>query len=316
MKQKAFAYAIILTTLLLTGWFGWRVKEQLKKPNVDPRSVSSEPSLALRARTFTGASPESPDSLLWQKGEALGVPVNFQVLALPWGRSNKPPLRVRALRDAERIHFLLEWPDSTENRQTDEPQRFADAVAIMFPLKVEQPVTLMMGFLGPAEIWQWKADWDQKFWAAAPPRNVYADFYPLDSDVAFHPAQASGNLRAAMKPPSAVECLTADGPGTVRSKPDQRVYGRGVWRDGRWRVVMSRALAPEKSVGPSPGNAPDYAFAADGARRRIAFAVWDGAQAERGARKSISEWVWLELAEAPGKATQTAAATQSGLPGR
>lgn len=300
MKQKASVYAIIGVVLLLSGWLAWQVKERLTRPKADAGSASPEPTLTLRAGYLAGAEPLTPGSPAWQKTEAVDVPVGFQVLALPWGRSNKPPVRVRTLRSAERIYFLLEWPDPTENRESGEPQRFADAAAIMFPLKVEQPVTLMMGFLGPAEIWQWKADWDQKFWAAAPARNVYADFYPFENDPAFQPAQASGNLRAAPKPPSAVESLTADGPGTVRTRPHQRVSGRGEWKNGQWRVVMWRALAP--------GDADDYAFE-PGQRRRIAFAVWDGAQAERGARKSISEWVWLELAEPPAR---TVAAAEPG----
>ena len=292
MKQKAAAYAIIATTVLLTAWIGWNVRLRLKRPPVDQRSVSAEPALTLRAGFLTAPPPETADSPAWQNAAAMDVPVNFQVLAIPWGRSNKPPLRVRSLHDPERIFFLLEWPDATEDRPSGAPQRFADAVAIMFPLKVAQPVTLMMGFLGPAEIWQWKADWDQKFWASAPGRDVYADFYPLDSDPAFHPAQASGNFRAAPKPPSAVESLTADGPGTVQSKPHQRVSGRGLWKDGRWRVVMWRCLAAE--------DARDYGFDPS-QRRRIAFALWDGARGERGARKSISEWVWLELAAPPAR---------------
>lgn len=307
MKQKALAYALIVITLMLGGWLGWKVKTRLVRSSVDSRSVSSEPSLTLCAGTLTGPPPNSPDSPMWASVEPVSVPVAFQVLALPWSRTKKPPVLVRAVHNAERIYFFLEWPDATEDRLIGEPQRFADAVAIMFPLKVEQPVTLMMGFLGPAEIWHWKADWDRKFWAAAPQRNVYADFYPFDSDPAFHPARASGNLRAAGKPPSAVECLTADGPGTVRTKPNQPVSGRGTWKDGRWRVVMTRPLGSETAL--------DYGFVTGGARRRIAFAVWDGAQAERGARKSISEWVWLELAEPSvdaSKPAQTAAVSRTG----
>lgn len=296
MKAKVSVYAIIAVTVLLTGWLGWKVKDRLTGPRVDPRTVSSEPALTIRASYVTGTPPETPDAPAWQKAEPVDVPVGFQVLALPWSRSNKPPMRVQALRTADRVYFRLAWPDVTENRQSAAPQRFADAVAIMFPLKVEQPVTLMMGFLGPAEIWQWKADWDQKFWAAAPQPAVYADFYPFDNDPTFHPARSAGNLRAVAKPPSAVETLTADGPGTVQSRAQQRVQGRGAWKDGRWQVVMSRALAAE--------SADDYVFSS-GVRRRIAFAVWDGAQAERGARKSISEWVWLELVAPP---AQTAAA--------
>lgn len=295
MKQKAVVYAIIVVTLLLSGWIGWKVKERLGRPPVSPETVSSDPKVTVHARYVTG-TPETPDSPAWKEAEAAEVPVGFQVLALPWSSSNRPPMRVRALRNAERIFFLLEWADATEDRQIGAPQRFADAAAVMFPLKVEQPVTLMMGFLGPAEIWQWKADWDQKLRAARQARKVYADFYPFDSDPAFHPALAAGNLRASVKPPSAVEALVADGPGTVQSKKHQRVDGRGAWKGGSWRVVMSRAL--------TAADANDYAFAT-GERRRIAFAVWDGAQGERGARKSISEWVWLELAPPP---TETAVA--------
>ena len=111
-----------------------------------------------------------------------------------------------------------------------------------------------------------------------------------------------GNLRAANPRASAVEDILSEGPGSITAKEKQAVTGRGRWKEGRWAVVVARALTTPETI--------DFQFAT-GARSRLALAVWDGARGEKGSRKSISEWVWLELTAAPATVAATTATRSS-----
>ena len=76
----------------------------------------------------------------------------------------------------------------------------------------------------------------------------------------------------------------AEGWGTMTVKPDQHALGKGVWKDGMWRVVVTRPLVSDDI------NAPRLE---PGLRTFVAFAVWDGGGREVGARKAWASWVSL-----------------------
>jgi DMSO reductase family type II enzyme heme b subunit len=78
-----------------------------------------------------------------------------------------------------------------------------------------------------------------------------------------------------------VQDLVAEGPGTLAPVAGAHGNGRGRWADGGWTIVLSRPL---------PSGLP-----ANG-RTQVAFAVWEGAREEAGARKMRTGWVPL-LAE-------------------
>ena len=78
---------------------------------------------------------------------------------------------------------------------------------------------------------------------------------------------------------TAVQDLVVEGPGTLRpAKPQSS--GGGKRGDAGWSVVLVRPL-PQ-------GLAP-------GARTQVAFAVWEGANQEAGARKMRTAWVPLAV---------------------
>ncbi len=62
------------------------------------------------------------------------------------------------------------------------------------------------------------------------------------------------------------------------------------WRDGTWRVVMSRRLATDD---------PNDARVRSGSPITIAVAAWDGAKGDRDGQKSVSAWLSLVWAEKP-----------------
>jgi hypothetical protein len=108
----------------------------------------------------------------------------------------------------------------------------------------------------------------------------------------FLTGQAAGNPRSATTFVSSVEDLSAIGFGTLTSQPAaaQNVRGASEYRDGVWRVVMSRDLDNE-----DPNDAQLHRDAA----AVVAFAVWDGSRGDRDGLKSVSSWLSLAFMPEP-----------------
>ena len=86
--------------------------------------------------------------------------------------------------------------------------------------------------------------------------------------------------------------VVAEGLGTTRMLDGELVSGRGVWKAGRWRVVIARALRVKTSE--------PVAQLQPGQTTGVAVAVWDGANGERGGIKAYSgDWRELRLASVP-----------------
>ena len=82
--------------------------------------------------------------------------------------------------------------------------------------------------------------------------------------------------------------MNDEGFGTLTPQPQtkQNVLGKGVWKDGTWRVVLYRTL--------DSLNKWDSKFLS---KQPVltAFAVWDGANQDRNGRKVVSMWQRLRL---------------------
>jgi DMSO reductase family type II enzyme heme b subunit len=86
--------------------------------------------------------------------------------------------------------------------------------------------------------------------------------------------------------------MSAKGFGTLKTQEQQDVSATGVWQDGIWRVVFSRALAT--------GDEHDIQIE-EGKWTNVAFAFWDGqivdgSEKEQGSQKAVSSW-WSIRAE-------------------
>ncbi len=226
----------------------------------------------------------SPDA--WEPIHPSEIQMEYQVMVLPWGKSLINPVTVKSFHNGREIYFYMSWKDDTENRITG-INRFSDAAAIMFPIGNNvQNSTIMMGFMANgSNIWQWKASQDSEYWLKEPPKtDAYADFYyPFEENETF--------VVSKIAPVSAVNDLMVIRVGTLTPKPAQNVQGRGLWNNGTWQVVFKRSL-----------NIADPEQDADfNTLRRVAFAVWNGANGDRGGRKSIShDWAALEIMPAEG----------------
>lgn len=77
------------------------------------------------------------------------------------------------------------------------------------------------------------------------------------------------------------EEIVAGGQGSITEMDDTSVETRAVHEDGTWTVVMHRSLAADGE------NRASLAVDSD---VDVAFAVWDGANAERSGHHAVSEW--------------------------
>jgi len=115
--------------------------------------------------------------------------------------------------------------------------------------------------------------------------------FPLNGDA---PLATMGNAEAPVNAwfwradePEAARNVRAGGIGTVEDSEKSRVSARSEWKDGAWRVVLSRPLA----LADQKGEAVQLAA---GGSTKIAFAVWEGGSGERAGIKAFSKQ-WREL---------------------
>lgn len=286
----------------------WAIVAYLKSLE-SPREAEGIPAGAV-IRTEDAADPAMlKDSSHAAWAEIKAATVSLQPL---WQRrASARAIEVRAVRTGDRVAICLDWPDATVDAVAD-VSRFSDAGAAMFGLG-EKPPPLTMGSgtrAGESEalvnIWQWKAsrqlnaDESRLHDAAGRDGNSPADLYmfkrgdpakgPIaEHDKTFISAWDAGNPNAdpALLNRSVLESNAA-GFGSLTQQPasDQNVEGTARWRDGRWRVLMSRSL--------QPADKKDVSFAS-AARIPLAFAVWDGHAGDRNGTKLISGWHWLEV---------------------
>lgn len=263
----------------------------------EQRPPPSSDLVAVRVPTDPGL--RDPDSPVWR-----GVPeVRIDLLA----QNVTPPtalepateeLRVQAAHDGHVLAIRLEWEDPTEDVATTS-DRFGDQVAVQFPAAhgggpLPSP---MMGHDGaPVRVMQWRAVLQHELDHGAPTihdlyPNAVVDLYPdrlLGGEVAspYGGGRLVGNPVSRPRLLSPVITQVAEGWGTLTDAPDQPAGGRGVWRDGRWRVVITLPFDPHGrgEAGLQPGL-----------ETQLAFAVWDGGVQEVGSRKAWAPWAPLRI---------------------
>jgi DMSO reductase family type II enzyme heme b subunit len=246
--------------------------------------------------------PSDPGDAAWDAAPEHVAKLLLQDLVEPRMQvASTPEVRVRALAANGELAIRLEWPDPSAD---DLPGagRFNDGCAIQLPQRPAAAVPdPQMGMAGNGvAISFWRADWQ----AAVNGRgdtirdlypNALIDHYPFEAPslqkgspeqqqlaTQYAPADAMGNRRGGART-SAVEDLIAEGPGTLSPAPATRSRGHGVRTPTGWSVVIARPL-PEGLAAKAPSQ--------------IAFAVWEGARQEAGARKMRTGWIPLSIREA------------------
>ena len=246
-----------------------------------------------------GSLPIDPGDAAWQQAPEHLAKLLPQDLVEPRLLTpSTPEVRVRALANGSEIALRLEWADAEVN-DTPGPGAFLDGCAIQLPRTIEaSPPDPQMGQAGRAvEIAFWRADWQ----ASVDGRpdtltslypNAAIDHYPFEAKplepgsaaqqeaaTRYAPAQALGNRRVGPRA-QPVEDMVAEGPGTIAAGDGVKSRGKGVRTATGWAVVLVRPMPA--------GLAPNV-------RTAIAFAVWEGAAREVGARKMRTIWVPLSV---------------------
>ena len=248
--------------------------------------------------TRAASLPTDPADAAWRDLPAFTAPLVLQDLVEPRLLTpSTPSVQVQALTDGTRIAFRLTWTDSTQN---DLPgaARFVDACAVQLPALAgpNVPAPQMGEATGRVEITYWSASWQadvdgraDSIQALYP--NASVDHYPfeaaslppgsperLEMEKRYAPARAANHPTHPAGQP--VQDLLAEGPGTLTPAATTLSEGRGKRVQTTWQVVIVRGL-PETLRGQ--------------ARTQVAFAIWDGARHEVGARKMRSVWMPLAL---------------------
>jgi len=259
-----------------------------------PAAPSAEVIAAHRAQV-----PTDPSDAAWHDAPLYTAALVVQDMVEP--RLLEPStdkVQVRALSDGKSIVFRLEWVDPTDD-ELPGLGRFSDACAVQLPASIQAdvPAPQMGEMQRPVEITYWRAFWqsmvdgrEDTIKALFP--NATVDHYPFEAAslppgseaqhemaLRYAPARALGNdMAGPRKQP--VQDLVAEGPGTIRPVSEAHSTGRGTRTNQGWSVVLARPLPNGLEVG---------------GRTQVAFAVWQGAHQEAGARKMRSVWVPLLL---------------------
>lgn len=247
--------------------------------------------------------PLDPQDSAWDKAPEYVAELVPQDMVEPRQmKSTTPEVRVRAITDGTDLALRLEWKDAGND---DQPgvSRFSDACAIQFPSGSGPsiPAPQMGEPDRPVKITYWRASWQSivdgrggSLQDLYP--NAAIDHYPFEApslepgspaqeamEARYAPARALDNVMAGPRE-SPVEDLIAEGPGTLAPAGTSDSRGRGLRTSAGWTVVLARRLPFELS-GP--------------ARSRMAVAVWDGSQAEIGARKMRTGWIPIVVEDKP-----------------
>ncbi len=243
--------------------------------------------------------PADPADAAWRSVPEFVAPLILQDLVEPrLLKASTPEVRVRAVQNGTEVAFRLEWVDATPNDLAAD-SRFCDACAIQLPAKSDPTVPApQMGEPGrPVEITFWNAGWQAVVNGRGDSLrdifpNAQIDHYPFEaaslpkgSDAQkemaarYAPARALGNNLAGPRTVP-VQDLIADGPGTLTPAKATTSTGQGKRTATGWTVVITRRLPV-------------------GARSNIAFAVWQGAEQEVGARKMRTGWIPLAFEVKP-----------------
>jgi hypothetical protein len=267
------------------------------------------PASALRAQTMTkliaaripkNAALTDPRASFWKSIPARAIEMQPQNITTP---ADPQPavtqLTVRVAHNGEKIAFLLEWADKEKDDRLA-VDKFSDQVAVELPAHYDAK-SLPSPMMGDADnmvtIMQWRAAFQRDIDKGVP--NV-KDFYP-NANIDLYPDQVllatdarsyTGAMAVDSPMPHAQASPVLDqmakGFGSLTVKPDQNASGKGVWANGKWRVVIARPMKATKEIDPN---------LAPGIQTVVAFAVWEGAAREVGSRKSWADWIPLALAK-------------------
>lgn len=239
----------------------WHVANYVVSLAKTDRMVNAEDTVII-ASEVEGALPIEPDDEAWAGAEITTFMMVPQIVGADrFFTPANDTVTVSALYNETEIAFLLEWDDRTRSVVGDEDaakisdrELSSDAIQIQFPVTIpdgmEKPYFLKGDAARPVNLWSW----------------------------------SSGSVSEG----DAVSLENAAGIDQIIARDGAAVglVGKGSYKDGTWRVVLSRPLS-------TPSD-DDIQFQV-GRFVPIAFAAWDGSNSEAGSSQTLTTWYWLLL---------------------
>lgn len=236
----------------------------------------SEVKVVLKSKLVKGVLPDNPNDPSWESVDSITIPLTGQVItSLRLQNPSVDYITIKSFYNEQEIVFLLEWDDRTKNdlhkeipkyeNSTSEsaypeiifqPQdeMFRDSVGIQFPVEIyegsQKPYFLLGDVDRPVNIWKYKSDLQEV-------EEIIATGY--------------------------------ENPIRTEALENQNVEGKGIWNNGKWKVVMKRKLKTNENE--------NITFEI-GKLIPFSFYVWDGSNNEKELKSSISTWYYL-LLESP-----------------
>lgn len=228
------------------------------------------PREVIRARLQAGALPDKADDAAWNSVDPAYVPMVGQIIIKPrWFAPTVTAIWVQALHNNRELALKLSWDDpsrspdpawndwrtlvATEMEPKEAPMPdgpLPDAITVQFPTRTG-------------------TDRDLPYFMNGDARNpVY--LWNWRSDTGLSEAIARGM--------TSQEALPADG---------AIVTANAVYADGRWQLVLRRALTAQDTA--------RRATIRTGEAVPIAFQAWDGSNGESATRGAISSWYFIHL---------------------
>ena len=222
----------------------------------------------IKAARLEGALPEAPTDPRWREADAVAFQLVPQIIAEErFFTPANDTITVRALYNADALAMLVEWDDRTRSIPGDpkaeeiaEPGMGEDMVAVQLPVAspegVKKPYFIRGDKAMPVSLWQWR----------------------------------SGTTSAGQS----VALFNARGLADIeeRDASAAELAGTGVYENGSWRVVITRAR--------TTGGAESDLQLGEGAFIPVAFSVWDGSNNEKESHFTLTAWYWLLLEPAGG----------------
>ena len=115
----------------------------------------------IRVLSVPGADAASPEAVIWKKAPATQVALQPAFPGHPAivGKPVTEQLTAQAVRAGDRLFVKLAWSDRTANTAINDTARFADGVAVQFPVNGKTSTTPFMGDpKSTVNVWYWRAD--------------------------------------------------------------------------------------------------------------------------------------------------------------
>jgi len=150
-----------------------------------------------------------------------------------------PSIRVKGAHNGAAIFLRLAWDDPTKDDAIDDTDHFADAAAVLFPVKEDAPLTSMGSPDQPVNAWLWRADLESPFSVTA--KGIGTTVRSSDPALVAQGTYGPGGWSVVIS-----RSLASATPGVAQLSPGQRAkVAFGVWQGSNAERAGLKAVTLE-----------------------------------------------------------------------